>query len=170
MKILDLSAGKRNIWFNRLYPNAIFVDIRPEMFPTVVADTTLLPFRDAFFDLIVFDPPHMVHGERSTMARYYGSLSGDEIKALISETSREAYRVSKPDTLLAFKWNDHDVRLDHTLALMEGWEPLFGHDFKRKATQKQSTYWVLLRKRASPYQNDTQLNKILCLDQISSEI
>ena len=148
MKILDLSAGKRNIWFNRLHPDVVFVDIRPEMTPSVIADTRNLPFPSDFFDLIVFDPPHMVHGSTSKMAEYYGSLSGDEIKDLIRLSSIEAFRVSHASALMAFKWNDHDVRLDHTLPLMEGWEPLFGHNFKLKMFQKSTTSWVLLRKRS----------------------
>ncbi len=146
MKILDMSAGKRNIWFNPRYRDTVFVDIRPEMRPSVVCDTRNLPFPDKTFDFISFDPPHMVHGTTSTMGKYYGCYSGDEIKAIIRDSSQEAYRVSVEECLLAFKWNDHDVRLDHTLALMEGWEPLFGHQFKRSAGTKSSTYWILLRK------------------------
>jgi tRNA G10 N-methylase Trm11 len=158
VKILDMSAGKRNIWFQRLYPDTVFIDKRPEMFPDVVADSHHLPFPDGLFDLIVFDPPHMVHGESSMMAKYYGSLSGTEIKDLIHQSSLEAYRVSTPQAMLSFKWNDHDVRLDHTLPLMEGWEPLFGHNFK--AGRRSETYWVLCRKRISSYGNE----RILRLD------
>jgi hypothetical protein len=169
MKILDLSGGKRNIWFNRLYPDAIFIDIRPEMSPTVLANSWNLPFQAGIFDLVVFDPPHMVHGEGSTMAEYYSRLKADEIKYLIRWTSAEAYRVSKPDSLLSFKWNDHDVRLDHILPLMEGYEPLFGHDFKRKPSQRSVTSWVLLRKRGGLYQNEVQLGRILWSEATFSE-
>lgn len=161
MRILDLSAGKRSIWFNRLHPDTVFVDLRPEMEPTVVADTNRLPFLSGIFDLIVFDPPHMTHGAGSVMAQYYSSMPAEEIKELVRGTSREAYRVSKPESIMAFKWNDHDVRLDHTLVLMEGWEPLFGHDFKRKQGQRSTTTWVLLRKKSSLYQNEAQLSRIL---------
>src|SRR5437870_3113957 len=102
MKILDMSAGKRNIWFNRLHPETVFVDIRWAMAPTVVADTRHLPFPDGLFDLMVFDPPHMVHGQGSTMGKYYGSYRADDIHSLIRRTSDEAYRVSKDQAWMAF--------------------------------------------------------------------
>ena len=59
MKILDLSAGKRAQWYSKKHPLTTYVDIRPEVEPDVVCDTRSLPFEDATFDLISFDPPHM---------------------------------------------------------------------------------------------------------------
>jgi hypothetical protein len=142
-----MSAGHRSIWFNRLHDEAVFVDIRLEVKPTVVADTTQLPFRSDFFDLIVFDPPHVTHGEGSDMAKYYGSHLAEEIRTLISRSSAEAYRVAMDEAFMAFKWNDHDVKLGRVLALMEGWEPLFGQKVAGRSKHRSGSYWVLLRKK-----------------------
>lgn len=164
MRILDLSAGKRSIWFNRLQEETIFVDIRPETIPTVIADTTQLPFHSRIFDLIVFDPPHVTNGKTSTMAEYYGAFPAEVIRDMVQRSSAEAFRVSKKDGLMAFKWNDHDVNLKRMLALMEGWEPLFGQKVAGRSKHRSSTYWVLLRKRAGIYQNEVQMEKVLQLD------
>lgn len=160
MKILDLSAGKRAVWFNRLHPDTVYVDMRPEMYPTVVADTKALPFNHCF-DLIVFDPPHMTHGPNSAMAKTYTSMLADEIKDLIRKTSREAYRCAHDGTLMAFKWNDHDVRLDHILPLMEGWEPLFGHKTAWMNARGSSTVWVMLKKRIPRYEGMRNAQRVL---------
>jgi hypothetical protein len=164
VRILDLSAGNRAIWFNRLHPETIFIDIRPEMHPTVVADTRELPFRDQEFDLVVFDPPHMTHGKDSTMAKAYTSMQADEIKDLIRRTSNEAYRCSTKTSLLAFKWNNHDVRLDHILPLMEGYEPLFGQKVAFRSARGSSTHWILLKKRNGYYEQESKMLKVMELD------
>jgi len=147
VKILDLSAGSRSIWFNRLHPSTVYVDIRPEMIPSVIADTQQLPFKENFFDLVVFDPPHVTCGPRSVMAKYYSSMEAEDIKRLIQLTSNEAYRVTTSTALMAFKWNDHDVKLERVIKLMEGWEPLFGQRVAGRTKHRSGTYWCMLRKR-----------------------
>jgi len=156
MRILDLSAGKRSIWFDRLYKDTVFVDIRPEVHPTVVADTTELPFANEFFDFIVFDPPHVTHGPGSTMAQYYGAFPAEVIRDIVKLSAKEAFRVAKDDSFMAFKWNDHDVKLQRILQLMEGWEPLFGQKVAGRDKHRSGSYWVLLRKRSGLYQNPSR--------------
>lgn len=57
MKILDLSAGNRAIWFDKNHPLATFLDKRPEVNPTIVCDTRDIPESvGKDFDLIVWDP------------------------------------------------------------------------------------------------------------------
>lgn len=73
MKILDLSAGRRAIWFNKKHPSAVFIDQKIEVFPDIIADSTKLPFEVGFeYDLVVFDPPHVNCGKNSNMSRVYG--------------------------------------------------------------------------------------------------
>ena len=75
MKILDLTAGNRAIWFNKKHPLCTYLDIRPEMDPDILCDTSNLPkevIENGPYDLIVYDPPHMNCGPKSNMAKNYG--------------------------------------------------------------------------------------------------
>jgi hypothetical protein len=164
MRILDMSAGSRSIWFNRMYPEAVYVDIREEVSPTVVADSVDLPFPDGMFDGVVFDPPHMVNGRNSYMAAWYGRHTAQEIREIVGRSGREAYRVTREDGWMAFKWNDHDIRLDHMLPLMEGWEPLVGHRVAQQTKHRSNSYWVLLRKRTLGYETKGKLQRVLALE------
>lgn len=40
MKIIDLSAGNRAIWFDKNYRDATYLDIREEVKPDIVGDST----------------------------------------------------------------------------------------------------------------------------------
>ena len=145
MKILDLSAGNRAIWFNKKNPLATYLDKRPEVNPDIVADSTDLPASIADnYDLVVFDPPHMNCGPNSNMSKVYGYHTTEQILKTIKGTANEAHRVTRSGALMAFKWNDHDIKLDRALKLMPQWEPLFGHLTKDGPGSK--TYWVMLRR------------------------
>lgn len=148
MKILDLSAGNRAIWFDKENPLAVFLDKRAECNPTFVCDTTKIP--DAVgrdFNLVVFDPPHENFGANGHMSRRYGHSTRDQIRATISGTSREAHRVTSSGALMAFKWNDCGFHLDKALALLVPyWTPLFGHHMRNRGGPgaKSQTFWVML--------------------------
>jgi hypothetical protein len=152
MKILDLSAGNRAVWFDKEYRDTVFVDRRAEVGPDFVADSRELPSKVGNgFDLIVFDPPHMCCGPNGHMAERYGYIRTGEIKELIRLTAREAHRVSNPDALMAFKFNDHDISFRKALGLMsEWWEPLFGHLTAMRTAHSSATQWIMLRRRGKP--------------------
>ena len=88
-KILDACCGSRMFWFDKENPDVTFMDCRQyyEELPTghvinvnpdVVADFRDMPFEDNEFDLVVFDPPHLIHaGENSWLAKKYGKLDGN---------------------------------------------------------------------------------------------
>lgn len=146
MKILDLSAGRRAIWFNKDHPLATYLDKRAEVNPTVVCDTRAIPpVVGSGYDLIVWDPPHMNCGPNSDMSKRYGYHTTAEILDTIEKTAIEAYRVSVEWALMALKWNSHDIRLERVLKLMPQWEPLFGH--LTKDGPGSQTYWVMLKKQ-----------------------
>ncbi len=150
MKILDLTAGNRAIWFDRKHRDALFVDIRPEMGPDIVADARELPLDiGAGFDLIVFDPPHENFSANGNMAKNYGHHTAAQIRDIVVRSAREAHRVSVPDALMAFKWNDRARKLDDILAMMPDWEPLFGHGVRPQQRRRSMTSWVMLRRRSS---------------------
>lgn len=144
MKIVDLSAGNRAIWFNKQHPLCLYLDKRLEVDPDIVCDTNeYIP--GSGYTLIVWDPPHMNCGPNSNMSRVYGYHSTLEILDLIRKTSGKVFEVSADDALMAFKWNNHDISLERVLKLMPKWEPLFGHITKDGPGSQ--TYWVMLKKR-----------------------
>jgi hypothetical protein len=85
--ILDVCCGSRMFWFNKLDTRAVFADIRAEehklcdgrhlvIRPDLIADFRALPFADASFPVVVFDPPHLERvGQSSWMSKKYGRLN-----------------------------------------------------------------------------------------------
>lgn len=148
MKILDLSAGKRSVWFDKNHRDALYIDVRPEVGPSIVADARALPAEVGDgYDLIVFDPPHKNSAATGNMVKDYGHWTHAEIRDIIRGSAREAHRISRTDALMAFKWNDHGIKLTSVLALMENWwEPLFGHGVCEQQ-RSSMTSWVMLRRR-----------------------
>lgn len=145
MKILDLSAGKRAIWFDKNHPLATFLDKRAEVNPTIVCDTRSIPeSAGSGFDLVVWDPPHMNCGPNSNMSKVYGYHTTAEILDTLEKTAKEAHRVTRSGALMALKWNNHDIRLQRVFDLMPQWEPLFGH--LTKDGPGSQTYWTMLRR------------------------
>jgi len=145
MKIVDVSAGNRAVWFDRHHPLATYVDIRPEVKPDVVADSRALPANWAGkYDLVVFDPPHKNNGNNGKMTKNYGHHTAEQITSIIRDTAREAHRVSRPAALMAFKWNDHTRKLSSVLPLLAPfWAPLFGHGVSHQQ-RSSATSWVML--------------------------
>jgi hypothetical protein len=148
MRILDISAGKRAVWCDKRHRDTVYVDVRPEVKPDIVADARALPLADGGFDLVVFDPPHVNFGANSNKARDYGHHTTAAIREIVAGSAKEAWRVSRPGALMSFKWNDHDQKLAKVLALMaQWWEPLFGHVTSVRAKHVCQTQWVMLMRR-----------------------
>lgn len=147
MKILDLSAGNRAIWYNKDHPLAIYLDKRSEVNPTFVCDTRDIPESvGKGFDLICWDPPHMNCGPNSQMSKRYGYHTTAEILDTLEKTSKQVHRISKKNAVLALKWNNHDISLKRVFALILEWEPLFGH--LTKDGPRSQTYWICFRRRS----------------------
>jgi hypothetical protein len=149
-KILDLTAGQRLMWYDRANPMAVFVDIRRETAPQVIANSCRLPFSSsAAFTIVLFDPPHQRIGAAMDMARRYGSFSMDDVMSLVSGAALEAWRVSANSALMVLKWNDKKRSLRVVLSrLYPWWEPLFGQ--VTKAMHSSATHWMLLHRRSTP--------------------
>lgn len=144
MKIIDLSAGNRAIWFNKNHPLCVFVDKRSEVDPDIVCDTNK-SIPGSNYNLIVWDPPHMNCGPNSNMSKTYGYHTTKEILDLIRLTGFQSYKAAAPDALMVLKWNNHDISLIRILKLLPMWEPLFGH--RTKDGPGSQTYWIMLKRR-----------------------
>lgn len=159
-EILDACCGSRMFWFDRSDPRALFVDKRNEshtlkdastaagersltISPDIQADFTALPFADASFSLVVFDPPHLIRaGKKSWLARKYGRLEG-EWREELSKGFAECFRVLKPQGTLIFKWNETDIPVSQILALTPE-RPLFGN----RSGKHSRTHWIVFMKGA----------------------
>lgn len=146
-----MSAGNRAIWLEKDCELATFIDIRPEAKADVVCDSRSLPGEIVGpFDLVVFDPPHVNFGKNGHMAKRYGHFTTETIRDTIAQTAKEAHRVTRAEALMAFKWNDHDQKLDKVLAMMgDFWRPLFGQHLKNRggADAKSQSFWVMLLRK-----------------------
>nr|DAF32490.1 MAG TPA: Methyltransferase domain [Caudoviricetes sp.] len=148
-KILDACCGSRMFWFDKQNPNVTFMDIRRhyeeletghvvDVNPDIVGDFRDMPFESDTFDMVVFDPPHLIHaGDNSWLAKKYGKL--DELwPEDIRQGFAECMRVLKPNGSLIFKWNEDQISLQDVLAAI-GEEPLFGN-------KRSKTHWLVFMK------------------------
>lgn len=148
-RILDACCGSRMFWFDKENPNVTYMDIRQEyeeletghvvnVNPDVVGDFRNMPFEDDAFDMVVFDPPHLIHaGDNSWLAKKYGKL--DELwPEDIRQGFAECMRVLKPNGSLIFKWNEDQISLQEVLAAI-GEQPLFGN-------KRSKTHWLVFMK------------------------
>lgn len=151
-KILDACCGSRMFWFDKENPNVTYMDIRQEyeeletghvvnVNPDIVGDFRDMPFESDTFDMVVFDPPHLIHaGDNSWLAKKYGKL--DELwPEDIRQGFAECMRVLKPNGSLIFKWNEDQISLQEVLAAI-GEQPLFGN-------KRSKTHWLVFMKEVS---------------------
>lgn len=125
------------MWFDKECDNAVFVDCRAGDFPLcdgrvyrvhpdVVADFRALPFPDASFRLVLFDPPHLVRGgDRSWLVQKYGRLDQDSWRDDLARGFAECWRVLAPGGTLVFKWSEVQVAFREVKPLLPC-KPLFG--------------------------------------------
>ncbi len=138
MLILDATCGGRHLWVDKDHPNALYVDRRVlpkgtipirhnwEVRPDIVADFTDLPFPDATFDLVVFDPPHIIRANpsKSFLRTKYGELEPATWDAVLRDGFSECWRVLRAPGTLHFKWAEGSKTLKEVLALFPE-RPLF---------------------------------------------
>ena len=151
--ILDACCGGRLFWFNKKHPDTIYVDIRraPAGFskdrknfsvePDVIADFRALPFPDKRFKHIVWDPPHLLDLQAtSIMQRKYGTLFTETWAYDLGKGFDELWRVLDDYGTLVFKWSDSVISLEKVLSCFKE-QPLYGHP-----TMTGNTYWVVFFK------------------------
>ncbi|MBB1025880.1 class I SAM-dependent methyltransferase [Dietzia sp. DQ12-76] len=144
------------MWFDHDDERAIFLDNRVEstevcdgrtvhIRPGVQADFRELPFADATFHHVVFDPPHLKRlGKNSWTRTKYGALFPtwrDDLTAGFLE----CFRVLRPNGTLIFKWNEDQIPVAEVLALTPE-RPLYGH----RSGRQSRTHWICFMKRATP--------------------
>lgn len=158
MKILDSTAGSRSIWYQKNNPHVVYFDKRNGKFnsqsgdkkhqdvryykihPNVVGRWEYLPFKDSCFDMIIFDPPHLIKSRSEKlmgMVACYGVLYSDEWKAVLSKAINELFRTLKTDGVFILKWCENDKSAEEVLSLFP-YKPLFG----TRTGQKNNNHWI----------------------------
>lgn len=152
MKVLDVCCGGKMFYFDKENPLVEFCDIRKETLtlcdgrtysvsPDTICDFTNLPHGDGSFDMVVFDPPHLVNGgDTSWLVKKYGKLDKD-FKSQLTKGFSECFRVLKVGGTLVFKWNENDILVSEILKCAPQ-KPLLGH----KSGKQQKTHWILFIK------------------------
>lgn len=162
-QILDVTCGSRSIWFQKNEPHTIYCDIRSgefdidvknitwgngrihhkhmEVKPDIICSFTDLPFDNESFNLVVFDPPHIVDLPKSSWTfKAYGTLESGW-QDMIRKGYEECMRVLKPNGVLVFKWSDVSISTREVINAI-GAEPLFGH----RSGKKMNTHWMCYMK------------------------
>lgn len=160
-EVLDVCCGSRMFWFDRDDQRALFMDVRCEAHvlkdrssrggfrhlevrPQIVGDFTALPFSNAKFYMVIFDPPHLIrNGANGWQAKKYGKLP-KEWRDTIRQGFAECFRVLRPGGTLIFKWNEHDVPVSRILELTPE-RPLIG----QKCGKSAKTHWLIFMKNAT---------------------
>ena len=142
------------MWNDKDRDDTIYVDrrilppgtipVRPnwQVRPTVCADFTALPFRDETFDLVVYDPPHIIRDNpsKSFLRTKYGELSSSNWQAALRDGWSECWRVLRIGGTLHFKWAEGSRPLKEVLSLFPE-KPLFKN--------KQHVSWSVFVKGAA---------------------
>lgn len=151
MKILDACCGGKMFWYEKDLPMVTFQDIRAgvkeysggrkiRIEPNHVGDVTNMGFEDETFDVVIFDPPHMVRaGKTSWLNIKYGKLPEDW-RTFFEKAFCECFRVLKEDGIMIFKWNETQLKFGK-IVQYSPYKPLLGD-------QRGQTRWTVFLKNA----------------------
>lgn len=153
IKILDACCGGRMFWFDKKEKHTTFMDIRDEFLefldrgktriykvnPDIIADFRVMPFESEMFNLVVFDPPHLINaGKNSWLVKKYGRLDEGNWEKDLEKGFTECMRVLKIGGTLVFKWSDVQIKVKDLLRIIP-FKPLFGQ-------QRGKTHWMVFVK------------------------
>lgn len=114
-RILDATINGGRFWRGSKR-KIVGIDNDPSQHPTVIADNTKMPFKSDFFDVVVYDPPHIPNQGRDNQKDFHvrfglGSQSPKEMGYAFTHTFppfvQEAYRVLGEEGILLAKITDY---------------------------------------------------------------
>jgi len=158
-QVLDVTAGPKWSWLQKNYSTALFMDKRVErpgfyeyrpntkVSPDIKADFTGIPFGDGSFNLVYFDPPHLIREEEPNfhMGLVYGYLCLETWKVVILDGLTECWRGLRPGGTLIFKWSDVDYSAQQVIDDLP-FGPLFGS----RVGRNNNTIWYCFYKTDLP--------------------
>ena len=156
-KVLDMCCGARRFYADQADSRVLACDIRHEDLteeigrPCNVSPDEIQDFRNlpaewtGRFDLVLFDPPHLVHaGEKSWLRAKYGILDRENWRADLAAGFAEGFRVLREGGTLLFKWAETQIRVSEVLKLTDQ-KPLIANRFPTKS----GTHWIVFYKEAA---------------------
>ncbi|MFW6172608.1 MAG: SAM-dependent methyltransferase [Elusimicrobiota bacterium] len=163
MKILDATCGFKGMWYQKNHPFVTFMDKRKGIYdfdnpstlsryrkyninPDIVSEWKHAPFPDNYFDMVIFDPPHLIKSKKSkvsNMMKAYGYLEKEIWKQDLKQGIRKLFDVLKPEGIFILKWCENNIKVEEILKLFP-YEPLFGSNTKSKGHT--ATFWILFIK------------------------
>jgi len=177
MEILEATTGNRSYWHDKQHPEVTFMDLRVErdgnfisegydidphhsytVLPDVQGDYRQLPFDDSTFDLVVFDPPHLVTNNgmkklHGILKRQYGCLHAETWQRDIRLAFRELFRVMADHATLTFKFCDYHIGFNEILDEIPH-EPMYGTTVK---SGTHSTRWITFNKPNEMRNNENRV-------------
>jgi SAM-dependent methyltransferase len=115
-----------------------------ECSPDVVGDFRAMPFEDGSFQLVVFDPPHLVREKQppeGINGLKYGALHPDTEQEDLGRGFAECWRVLAPGGTLVFKWAGQLDRVEPHFPAT----PIVGNRIVR-ASSGLGTRWLIFYK------------------------
>lgn len=173
-KILDATVNDGRFWHGSKRP-IIGLDIEASHRPSVVGNNMCMPFRDAAFDIVVYDPPH-IPNQGKDKAKDFNTRFGLVLKSskenqytfshMYPPFLQEAHRVLKEEGILLAKVSDyihhHRYQWAHVdfiqaarsigfrpcdciIKIRKG--PIIDPKWKKAHhTRRQHCYWLIFRK------------------------
>jgi hypothetical protein len=162
MKILDATYGNKEMWYQKNHQFVTFMDKRNGYYfyqypnspkkeeyhikPDVVSEWKDAPFSENTFDLIPFDPPHMLKNtEKGIFSAKYTQLNPLTWRQTLSDGIQRLFMVLKPDGIFIFKWCESNILLEEVLKLFP-YPPLFGTKARSKRVNSGNICWVVFLK------------------------
>lgn len=152
MKILDTCCGGKMFWYEKDLDFVTFQDVRAgvkeysggrkiRIEPNHVGNVTDMDFEDETFDLVIFDPPHMIRaGKTSWLNIKYGKLP-ENWETFFKNAFSEIFRVLKENGVLIFKWNETQLKFGEVIK-HSPYRPMLGD-------QRGQTRWTVFVKNTA---------------------
>ena len=175
MKILDATCGPKGIWYQKNHPFVTFMDKRNGVFnskisentkfsssrryrinPDVISEWKKAPFPNNYFDMIIFDPPHLIvdrNKKPPALAIEYGCLYKDNYRQVLKEGINKLFDILKPEGVFILKWCENSIKVEDVLKLCP-YKPLFGSNTKSKGHTQ--NFWICFLK----YDVNMKLDKL----------
>jgi SAM-dependent methyltransferase len=163
MRILDATTGFKGIWYIKNHPFVTFMDKRKEVLrsshkglkkqriinicPGVVSEWKDAPFPDNYFDMIIFDPPHLIENRDkknlSSLNKSYGYLYKDNWRQELAQGIKKLFDILKPEGVFILKWCENSAKVEEVIKLCP-YPPLFGSNTKSKGHTQ--NFWIVFIK------------------------